>query len=199
MVGSDGGDPGGSPSVDEMLRIARRLHRNLRVYRRSDSDEYHWDDWDSEAVAVAYAEVLRKRPELWQRLVHDAQESRLARRVLQLLVADLAEHSWTDLLIDPVQENRPGEKLRFSPLFETMRALATGEIRAPTKRGPDPAALAWRNLSIFFAVSELKDVGLPEPNAREYVGGEVGLGKERVGQICRKLARAQRRVRRRKR
>ena len=177
MVGSDGGDQGGLPSAGELVRITRRLHRHLRVYRRSNSGGYDWDEWDSEATAVVEAELLRKHPERWRRYVHQAQESKHSWKVLQLLVADLAEDSWMELVLDPVQERRrPGQRFGFSPLFEWMLALAVGEIRAPTRKGHDTSVRVWRDLSIFDAVSDLKAVGLSEPIAQKLVAEEVGLG-----------------------
>ena len=199
MVGSDGGDQGGSVSAGAVVLILDRLHRDLRVYRRSKSGKYDWGDWHSAATAQVEAELLREHPEWWRRYVRQAQTSKHSWRVFQLLVADLVEESWPDLIIDPVQEPpRPGEKFRFSPLFGWILAVATGQIGPPTKGGYDPAERVWRNLAIYFAVRDLKAVGLDEGFAREFVAEEVGLTKTRVGQICLKHEKVHRRVHRKK-
>lgn len=199
MVGSDGGDHGGSPSADEIEWITGRLHRGLSVYRRSNSGEYDWNDWDSEAMAVVEAELVRQHPERWSRYVQQALRSRHSWKVLQLMVAELAAgETWPQLVIDPVQEHQ-GAPLRCSPLFGWMLAVATGKIRAPTKKGPDTSVRTLRDLQIFFTVRDLKAAGLQENDACRLVAEEIGLKKERVSQIRRELVRVQRKVRRRKR
>ena len=199
MVGSDGGDQGGSVSAGAVVLILKRLRRRLsRVYRRSKSGKYDWGDWHSAATAQVEAELLREHPEWWRRYVRQAQTSKHSWRVLQLLVADLVEESWPKLIIDPVQEHRLGEKCRFSPLFGWIVGVAVGKIRAPTKRGYDPAERVWRNLEIYLAVSDLKAVGLSEPIAQKLVAEKVGLTKTRVGQICLKHEKVHRRVHRKK-
>jgi len=192
MAGNDGGGLDWSDRVDDVMRITLRLHRRLRrVYPRNESGKYDWEDWDSENMALAESEVLRERPELWERYVRKAATSKYYWSVVQRLVLDLAEHSWTKLVIDAAQDScRPGQRLRFSPLFGWILGVATGKLPAPAKKGPDPGARSWRNLQIFLAVRDLKAVGLSESSAREFVAEEVGLTT--VGQICRKLDRVQR-------
>lgn len=179
------------PEVTEAHReVLRRMHRSLEsVYHRSDSGKYDWKDLRTDRTVPVEVEILRRHPECWRRYIREAQWSRHSWTVLQRLVAELAENSWADLVVDPAQgPRRPGE-WKFSPLYAWSLGVATGKIRAPAKKGPDPGAQNWRDLLIFFTVRDLKDGGLKKSSAIKLVAAAVDLGERRVRQICARLAR----------
>ena len=174
----------GELEAAEQQRILDRLDQSLEsVYPRDADGKYDWYGWQSESVAQFVAFQLVLYPEWWPSQVDLSTRSVHAWRVVQLLVETLYDMGSMDLIIAPTNQGPPGEDgWEWSPLFVWMVGVATGKRQHPrSRKGPDPATLQWRDMSIWHALNALCDAGLSRAAACQLVADHVADRVDRLG------------------
>ena len=185
-------------------RLLDRLDQRLStVYPRNQQGIYKWYNLDAETVAQITVRLLAERPEWWEHFVHRSIKSGQAWRVLELLVEDLWERSWVDLLIAPGQEQPAEAGIEWSPLFRWIIARAVGNLKNRGQPGRDPGALEWRDVWIVLTVRDIVQVGRRSATSNQLrrsacrvVGDRVGLSYDSVLKIWMAGRRAERRLQR---
>ena len=155
-------------SGDE-LGILDRMHERLEtVYPRDADGKYDWYESEPEPLARYEALGLVRNPEYWRYYVGLSTKSEHAWRVLQLVVELLYDSGSMDLIINPIQGSSPEEDgLEWSPLFVWMVGGITGKLQHPkSRRGSDPTALVWRDISIWHTVNAIRGAGRPATSDR---------------------------------
>ena len=172
----------GELEAAEQQRILARLDQLLKVYPLDADGKYDWYGWQSESLAQFVALELVRYPEYWPVQIDLATRSVHALRVVQLLVENLYDVRTMDLIIAPNQGPRGEDGFEWSPLFFWMVGVAIGKRPHPrSRKGPDPAALQWRDLAIWHTLNALCDAGLSRAEACQLVADHVADRVDRLG------------------
>ena len=184
---------------EEEARLLDRLDRKLcHVYGVGAQGRFDWKTWDFEIAASLTARVMVQHPDLWEPFVVEAKvlTSRLASRMLGLMVTELAARSRLDRIVGLGWEDLLHKHLGGSPRFERLARsphvadwIVARSVAGERKTGADPGRLVWRRVCIALTVREIDQVSFRpatsddvEPSCCTLVAEHLVLSKSTVYQ-----------------